>query len=289
MVGKSLDIEALRGLLAGLSLGSFAKAADYLGRSNSALSAQLQKLETQAGVPLLQKSGRHLIPTAAGEIMIGYGRRLIALNDEALAAVRGGDLAGSVRLGVQEDFETLLPPVLAAFSRAHPKVRIEVRVARNRDLMDRDRAGLLDLALTWGDEDHDAQSLGELPMRWIVRREDLGRPAAAHGALISFEPPCLFRSAGLKALDAAGLAWREPFLSASLGGLWAAAEAGLGVTLRTAIGLPPNLTVIPEHRPDWPVLPKIGLRLHRSGIGSAADHLEEVLREAARGAIARAA
>ena len=141
----------LRSFVAGMELGSFAKAADRLGRSTSAVSAQFKKLEEQAGAPIFRKAGRGLALTEAGETMLGYARRLIELNDEAAVAMRGVELEGWVRLGLQEDFgEAVLPDVLGRFARAHPKVRIEARVARNTELLERIDTGQLDLALVWG-------------------------------------------------------------------------------------------------------------------------------------------
>ncbi|TES62674.1 LysR family transcriptional regulator, partial [Burkholderia cepacia] len=147
----NFDVAALRSLVAGVDLGSFAKAADRVARSSSAVSAQIRKLEEQAGTPLFVKSGRGLALTDAGDAMLRYARRMIELNDEAAAAVRGVNLDGWVRVGLQEDFgEAILPDVLGRFARAHPKVRIEARVARNADLLDRLDANQLDLALVWG-------------------------------------------------------------------------------------------------------------------------------------------
>lgn len=281
MIRPNLDLDALRGLVTGVTLGSFAKAAERLGRSTSALSAQMQKLEVQAGTPLLRKAGRGLEPTPAGEVLLAYARRLLALNDEAVDALRGGDLDGGVRLGVQEDFETLLPTMLAAFARAHPRVLIEARVARNRDLLERGAAGTLDLALTWGqvDELH-GETLATLPMRWVVSRASMSRPPTGLVDLAAFEPPCLFRSAAVASLEGAEIGWRPAFVSASLGGLYAAVEAGLGVTARTGVGLPAGLTARAGGRDGWPPLPSIALRLHRSGGGAAAQRLEAVVREA---------
>src|SRR5690348_11196492 len=77
------DLDVLRSFVTGIELGSFAKAADRLGRSTSAISAQLKKLEEQVGVPILHKVGRGMAPTTVGELLLGYARRLLELNDEA--------------------------------------------------------------------------------------------------------------------------------------------------------------------------------------------------------------
>ncbi|RUX69498.1 LysR family transcriptional regulator, partial [Mesorhizobium sp. M7A.F.Ca.US.005.03.1.1] len=130
----TFDLDVLRSFVTGMELGSFAKAADRLGRSTSAVSAQLKKLEEQAATPIFRKSGRGLALTEAGETMLGYARRLIELNDEAASAIHGVELEGWVRLGLQEDFgEAVLPDVLGRFARAHPKVKIEARIARSHD------------------------------------------------------------------------------------------------------------------------------------------------------------
>src|ERR1700722_342948 len=133
----TFDLDVLRSFATGMELGSFAKAADRLGRSTSAVSAQLKKLEDQAGTPIFRKAGRGLALTEAGETLLAYARRLVELNDEAASAVQGVELEGWVRIGMQEDFgEALLPDVLGRFARAHPKVRIEARIERNAALME---------------------------------------------------------------------------------------------------------------------------------------------------------
>lgn len=166
----NLDMDALRSFVTGLEAGSFSRAADRLGRSTSAVSAQLKKLEEQAGVVLLRKSGRGLALTDGGEALLSYARRLLELNDEAVNAIRGVELEGWVRLGLQEDFgETVLPQVLGRFARAHPKVRIEGRIARNAELMEKIDSGHLDLALAWDDgrPAASAERIAELPLCWM--------------------------------------------------------------------------------------------------------------------------
>src|SRR5262249_60075242 len=79
----NLDLDVLRTFVTGLDLGSYAKAADRLGRSQSAISLQLRKLEETTGQTLLRKQGRGLALTREGEIMLGYARRPLELNDAA--------------------------------------------------------------------------------------------------------------------------------------------------------------------------------------------------------------
>lgn len=265
----TFDLEVLRSFVTGVDLGSFGRAAGRLGRSTSAISAQMKKLEEQAGVVLLRKEGRGLALTDAGETMLAYARRLLELNDQASRAVRGVELQGRVRLGMQEDFgEALLPQVLGQFARAHPQVRIEARVARNADLLERIAAGQLDLALAWG---HDgrlphSERLLDLPMCWIGPEQPPASVFDADGVLplAAFEPPCLFRSAATDALDRAGMPWSAAFTSPSLAGLWAAVSAGLGLSVRSPLGLPAAVRALAPGEFGLPRLPDIALTLYRA-------------------------
>lgn len=264
----TFDAETLRTFVAGIELGSFASAAVRLGRSTSAVSAQLKKLEQQAGAALVQKSGRHLILTAQGEIMLAYARRLMSLNDEAYTAVQAVGIRGEVRLGCQEDFgESLLPTLLGQFSRAHPEVQISATVTRNKPLLEAIRHNELDIALSWQSDDTTAysQSLGSLPLRWIGAKDfdvsvlfNQNQPLP----LLVFEAPCMMRSAAIAALDNMNIPWRIAFTSRSLSGIWAAAAAGLGITLRTETGMPSSLTILTGQKLPNPG--KIGVSLHHA-------------------------
>ena len=147
-VRTNLDMDVPRTFVTGFELGSFARAAERLGRSQSAVSTQLRKLEEQVGQPLVQKAGRGLALTAAGESMLGYAKRILDLNDEAVDRLRGAELEGWARLGLAQDFaESWLPAVLKRFSRAYPRVRIEVQVGLGAQLIEKTLKGDLDIAL----------------------------------------------------------------------------------------------------------------------------------------------
>jgi DNA-binding transcriptional LysR family regulator len=290
----NFELDVLRSFVTGVELGSFAQAADRLGRSTSAVSAQLRKLEEQAGTAVFRKAGRGLALTEAGETMLAYARRLIELNDEAAGALRGGDLEGWVRFGMPEDFgEALLPDVLGRFSRAHPKVRIEARVARNADLLGQAAENRLDLALVWNDGSSATrgETVSEVQLRWIGPTADRDIWQAGSGEplpLVVFEAPCIVRSAATKALDHAGIPWRVVVTSPSLGGLWAAVSAGLGYTIRTGIGLPATVRAMAVGEGGLPKLSSLALSLCRAGVahGSPADLLAGIVLDEVRSATA---
>ena len=254
----AFDLDVLRTFVTGVEYNSFAKAADRLGRSTSAVSAQLKKLEEQVGTPLLVKSGRGLMLTPMGESLLSHARRLLELNDSIFQTLHENQTAATVRIGLQEDFgEHFLSDILRQFVAVYPRVHLEVRIARNAELLALVDSGGLDLALAWdtGHTSPNATRLGETQMHWIGARN---MSANSPLPLILFDAPCVLRSAAIEALDEANIAWRIALTSPSVAGIWAAVAAGLGLTLRTRIGLPEYLAIIP----DLPAVPTLGYVLH---------------------------
>jgi DNA-binding transcriptional LysR family regulator len=279
----NLDTDILRTLVTAQQLGGFNRAAQRVGRSQSAVSQQIRRLEEQLGQPLFRKEGRSLAPTEAGDVVFSYARRILDLNDEAVAAVRGIAMGGMVRFGLPTDFaESWLPAALARFKRAHPGVRVEVNTDRRAILIDRLDKGQLDLALLFGGSlRSDALRLAKLPMAWIGSSRE--RPRWQSGQplpLALFNPPCFFRETAIAALDRAGIPWHIAFTSLSLHGIWAAVNAGLGITLRTVTGLPNQLIVLGK-KTSLPPLPMIDLSLHDGGreLTPAATRFKEILLE----------
>ncbi|AMN81517.1 LysR substrate-binding domain-containing protein [Pseudomonas azotoformans] len=259
----TFDLDVLRTFVTGVELNSFARAADRLGRSTSAVSAQLKKLEEHVGTPILAKSGRGLALTPMGETLLSHARRLLELNDGIFQTLRESQTAGTLRLGLQEDFgEHFLSDILRRFVQTYPRVNLEVRIARNAELLALVERSNLDLALTWdtGHTSPYATHLGATQMHWIGARDTPLLTALDDSPLplILFDAPCLLRSAATQALDAAHIPWRIALTSPSVGGIWAAVAAGLGLTLRTRIGLPSHLTVVS----GLPPVPSLGYVLH---------------------------
>lgn len=267
----ALDLDVLRSFATGIELGSFAKAADRLGRSTSAVSAQIKKLEEQTGTTIFQRSGRGLALTNAGEALLSYAHRLLDLNDEAIVVVKGIVEEGRLRVGLQEDFgETLLPLILGRFARAHPKVRIDVRVARNTELRDLVTKGRLDFALIWDDGNSASCSpyrtrIATIPVRWIgPQSHDLQLDRASEPLpLIANDDDCWFHSIATASLERLGRPWRVALTSPSLAGIWAGVSAGIGVTIRTPLGLTPNVRILDEIEYDLPRLSSISVAIHR--------------------------
>jgi DNA-binding transcriptional LysR family regulator len=294
MTQLNFDMDALRTLVVGVELGGFSHAAARLNRSPSAVSMQLRKLETQAGQQLLKRNGRGLTLTEAGDLLLQYARRVLALNDEmgvALGAIAQG---GTVRVGMPQDLaDVVLPGLLARYCRARPTTHVEVRAGRNYTLMEDVANGRLDLALAFVTAGRGGENrIATVPTVWIGRaklsKAERYGTVGADGAvsLVVFDGPCLFRDTAIEALARARLPWRLAMTTPSLAGVCCGVRAGLGVTVRTRLGvskgLGRGLAVVP---PDTglPPLPSIDIVLRCTQKASPAvltfrELLVEVLR-----------
>lgn len=251
-----LDLDLLRTFVAIAEAGSLTRGACRVGRSQPAVSLQMQRLEARLGCRLMERSPRRMTLTDAGETLLGYGRRIIALSDEAVARLAEPAMCGVVRLGTPEDFATVhLPGVLEAFARAHPTIALEVTTDLTLNLLQQFQADEFDLVLVKRDPAAPAEGVRvwREALVWVCAE----RQAHAFGAQASETPlvvspaPCVYRKRAQAALDAAGRRWRVAYTSTSLAGTQAAVRAGLGVavlprdmvpaefaTLGTSQGLP---------------------------------------------------
>ena len=170
---RNLDIDLLRTLITIADTGSFSGAATRLGRTQSAVSLQVKRLEEAVGDALLLRShGRVSGPTAEGSLLIDYGRRILRLNDEAYSCFARPELSGRLRVGLPEEvMEVAFSKVQADFSAACPRVELSVRCDLSVRLVELVEMGELDLALarrlSTGGE-------AEIPRGWrVIRREPL--------------------------------------------------------------------------------------------------------------------
>ncbi len=280
-MNTSFDIDALRTVVAGIEQGSFARAAVGLGRSQSAVSMQLKKLEHQAGVRLFVRKGRGLVPTEAGEALVQYARRIIALNDEAARALGAAVAPETVRLGLPQDFyDDVMPATVHEFTRRHPGVHVTVHAGNNHTIYDDVMAGRLDGAIAFFPKDSGAKGtlLCELPLLWLAHEEYPAPSPGSHLPLVLFNHRCLFRQTALAMLDKSKLRWRAALTTPSLAAVWAALRSNFGIGVRIGHSVPGDIVEVG----GWeclPPLPSIELRLLRSDTaGPLAQDMMEVLK-----------
>jgi DNA-binding transcriptional LysR family regulator len=237
----NLDLDILRTLSVAQELGSLAQAAEQLGRTPSAISLQMKRLQDDLGIVLFRKHGRNLALTEAGVVVLDYARRILALHDELLDTMQGASIAGHIRLGCTQDFASILPSVLSQFSLLYPRTQIELRIEGNSALADAVEASQIDLAVVIGHEGRAAaQTVGHLDLVWIAA-SSFARPQDQPLPLAALGPQCIFRRRVIEQLDAKKIPHRIAANSPGLDGLWASLLGGLGVTARTALNLPDGL------------------------------------------------
>jgi DNA-binding transcriptional LysR family regulator len=281
MPPTNLDLDTLRTLVLAADLGGYGQAATRLGHTPSAISLQMKRLQRNIGADLFRKHGRKVVLTEAGEIALRFGRRMLVLNDELLDTIRGASLAGSARLGFSQDFaDTVLPRVLSQFTKLYPLVQVELHIEGNAALVDGIAKGTLDVALAVGQADQPtAEVVGTMPLVWIAGQGFLPR----HGQpipLVVLGPQCAFRKRAIELLEQAAKPWRIAAVSPSLAGLWAAALGGLGLTARSALGVPPALAAS-ERLFDLPPLGTFPITLHASGerVSAGVERLRAIVRD----------
>ena len=287
-----LDPDLLRAFVLIAEGGSFTRAAERVGRTQSAVSMQIRRLEETLGQPLLVRTPRGVAPTAQGMWLLERARALLALNDEIVGNFRSPPMVGTVRLGTPDDYALAwLPDILARFAEAHPAVELDVTCLNSDALTDRFRDGRLDLTLLT--EGHEApgtagQRIWRGPLRWVGSpTHGLHRRDPLPLALALPDSDCPWRNAALGSLRAAGRAARVTYNSATQTGCFTVALAGLALTVSTPCTLPQGLAWLGEAE-GLPPLPEMGILLlrHEAAIGvPAADalaaHIADGFRRAA--------
>jgi DNA-binding transcriptional LysR family regulator len=238
-VNPMLDLELLRSFVSVVDAGGFTRAGERVHRTQSTVSQQIKRLEDDVGQPLLNRSGKDVTPTEAGERLLSYARRLLSLAEEARDVMARPDSQGAVRLGIPEDFAAYrLAKLLAAFSRSHPGLRLDVRADQSMYLRRDLERGEIDLALLKRDAGEKG-GIAVWPERvhWVTSK---AHPIDARNSsvpLIGFPAGCLYRARAIHAIESAGRAWHMAYTSSSLAGIQAAVAAGLGLSILSEIAI----------------------------------------------------
>jgi len=231
---QHLDPDLLRTFLAFADGGSLARAAEVVGRSPSAVTAQMQKLEEIVGEPLFLPAGRGRTLTDTGQELVGHARRILDLHRAALLSLKGGRAEGRLTVATTQDFaEHGLAPLLRLFAGTHARLRLNLRIGRSAELTGAFEAGEIDVLVTMrARPSADEVAVIREPMVWLAGADGLVRPDGEL-PLALLDPPCGFRDAALTALERAGRRYRIAATSQSLSGLRAAVGAGIALTART--------------------------------------------------------
>jgi DNA-binding transcriptional LysR family regulator len=271
----NFQTDLLRTFVSVIDLGAFTKAGDALGRTQPAISLQIKRLEELVGAPIIKQSGRTLLLTSEGEMLLSYAREILRLNDEAASYFNRSTIAGVIRVGLPNDYAVaFLQGVITEYTRQHPELSLELHCGWSAEILDRLRADELDLAVAMVNNER-AQYLSrswiERPI-WAAAADATFDPAA--GIPLAAHPEgCVYRARMISALDAVQTRWRVAYTGSGIAGLQNAVVNGLGVSALTRYTMLPGMRALDEEDGFPPLAEiRVGLfykhpRLSDAGIG----------------------
>jgi DNA-binding transcriptional LysR family regulator len=263
-----LDIDLLRTFALIAEEGSFTRAAERIGRTQSAVSLQVQRLEAMVEHRLfLRGKGGAVQLTPHGRTLLDRARDMLALNDSIVGSLRAQPKHGEVRIGVPDDyFGNDLPGWLTSFREAHPDIVVAEFGAPDCSLVPLLKQGDLDLMLCHSGVEPPQWPTIELwsgRLRWITSKDHAPHeidplPLSVAPGNCPWRPPwlddCVWRKAAIGALETAGRRYRIVSTSSNIEAERRPVLAGLAVTVGTAQGLPPGLRALraDEGLPELP-------------------------------------
>jgi DNA-binding transcriptional LysR family regulator len=249
-----LDTITLQCFIAVAETSSFTRAAERVGRTQSAISQQISKLEYLLNKELIMR-GKHLTLTHDGDIFLGYARQIFALHREVIDRFREPDLEGEVCFGLPENFASAyLYEILADFTRIHPRILLNIDCDLTLNLFEKFKKKMLDIVLVKMNRPEDFPNGVDVwsePLKWVGEAKRLSPDQPI--PLVMAPQPCVYRRAAIEALDLMGRSWRLVFSSASYTSTIAAVKAGMGITVMPSTMIPVELTAIEENM--LPLLP----------------------------------
>jgi DNA-binding transcriptional LysR family regulator len=272
-----LDIDLLKTFVAICESGSFKAASDVVGRTQSAVSLQIKKLEDQLGQPLLTRCAPNVAPTERGEVLLSHARRILGAHESALGALGGrAEESRHVVLGIAPDYgQVLLPRVLAVLGQERPDTTVEVVCDTAAEIAASVLDGRVDIAFV-------ADGQGQVAHRERCIWASGGDAHLRDPMPLALVPrdSCLYRQWATDRLDAIGRRYRILYTSIWLGGLQAIVRGGRAVTVISESALIDGMIEVGEAE-GFPSLPEIQVRVERCRAKASSDLrvLERMLSE----------
>lgn len=249
---RDIDTQLLRTFVSLAETCSFSRTGARVGRSQSAVSGHLARLEAALGARLIARDTRNVALTPEGERLLPEARAMLAQADAMLARFRAPQIAGLLRFGSPEDFaSTYLPDILGVFAVAHPAVELHVTCQLTLPLVAEFEAGHQDLIVVKQDPAQPykgARTLWRERLVWVTSVTFRGDRQPL--PLVLSPAPCVYRARAVSALEAAGWDWLGIYTSPSFAGAVAAVRAGLGAMVMPKAMVPQGLMV----QTGWPPL-----------------------------------
>jgi DNA-binding transcriptional LysR family regulator len=247
---RSIPTDLLRAFVAIIDLRSYTRAGEQLGRTQPAISLQMKKLQELLDVSLFAKEGGAQL-TEHGELVAGYARQILALNDDMMLKLSDRSNKGKLRLGIPNDYtDHFLPKLMTSLARDGGDITFDVVCDLSHNLLRGLRNGLFDIvvAMTPDGPSEGAFMTWKEPLAWVgaAPLEDIPADADEKNRLriVCYPEGCLYRRNMLTALQRDGRNFVIVFTSPSLAGLEAAVGAGFGITVLARRIIPPALRIM---------------------------------------------
>lgn len=278
-----MDVEVLRSFIAVCESRSFTAAAQKVGRTQSAVSLQMRRIEDQIRRPLFVRGKVPVELTAHGEKFAAHARRIVVAYDEAMAAFDQKSVAGTVMLGMPGDYAPrILPLVLERFVSIYPAAQVGIIIEESKSLVRQLAEGSVDLAFI-------TEGQGPTQSEQVAFRERVvwAGSSQVDAHLNDPLPIAIWGEGGTyyewmqEALGQLGRPYRIAVTSPSLTGIKAAVLSGLAVTLMTECGLGPGMRELGE-ADGFPPMPTLSIRLEWAHMRKSpvVDRLHQHLLEA---------
>jgi len=277
---RGVDSDLLRIFVAVAEQGSVTRAGRYLGRTQSAVSVQIRKLEQALSAGLFERRARGVVLSDAGRLLLPAARRVLGEIDR-IGDLFSTPLAGRVSIGIPDDYGSdVLERILAAFAARHAGVEVSMRCGISAAFPDAVEAGDLDLAVFAAEApDRSDNTLFTERTVWVAR-QDWRSPAPDAVPLALFDRSCWWRDAAIEALSRAGLRYRVAVSSESVSGVKAAVRSGLAIAMLAETALDPGMCVL-DVRDGFPPLPDSALVLKKApnAANEPAREMERAIRD----------
>ncbi|WP_193177912.1 LysR family transcriptional regulator [Oricola nitratireducens] len=248
-----VDTKLLRSFLAVSGEGSFSKAADWLGCSQATMSLRIKMLERQVGAVLFERGYHRVTLTQVGRDLLPQARAIIDLHDRMIDQLRHQKVAGSVRLGIAEDYAVpMLPQLLTRLRKTYEAIELNIVCELSARLRQRIDARSLDIAIVTTEEPvPGATILAEPKLQWVAA-PDFVLPERQDLPIAFYPEGCAFRKAATATLAKNGVRYREALSSVSGQVIQSAVVSGLSVTIMADGTIPPGLRVLTAGLPPLP-------------------------------------
>ncbi|WP_170476715.1 LysR substrate-binding domain-containing protein [Ruegeria arenilitoris] len=279
---QNLDSDLLRTFIAVAESGSVTEGAVRIHRSQSATSLQVKRLETILGQPVFERHGRGIVLSDTGHRLLPVAQEVTARLDAALQDMSQNTIAGKLRLAIPDDHgRAKLSEIIAAFSRLHPRVELEVTCALSTGFPEALEKGLFDLAIYEVEQPGNHEEiLFEDPTCWVASAaRDFQTEENLPVAL--FDHACWWRDSAINSLNSRGKPYRVVYSSQSVSGVIAAVEAGIAVGMLGRSSLHSGLSVV-NNKLGLPTTP--GSKLVMAGLDLQETETREAMRAAIRSA-----